>query len=39
MGTCFIWCAAGHYSRSTVVFLVQYINNIMVGIESDLFVR
>ena len=22
MGTCFVWCAAGHCSRSTVVFLI-----------------
>ena len=33
MGTCFVWCAAGHCSRSTVVF---HINNIMVGIESEI---
>ena len=34
MGTCFIWCAAGHCSRSIVVFLVY--NDIMVGIESEI---
>ena len=34
MGTCFVWCAAGHCYRSTVVSL--YINDIVVGIESEI---
>ena len=34
MGNCFIWCAAGHCSRSTMFSL--YINDIMVGIESEI---
>ena len=33
MDTCFVRCAAGHCSQSTVVL---YINDIMVGIESEI---
>ena len=37
MGTCFIWHAAGHCSRSTVPLLFTlYINDIIVGIESEI---
>ena len=49
MGTCFVWCATGHCSRSTVFFFFfffffffvvvvfdLYINDIMVGIESEI---